>query len=162
MKPALKSFIVCLTAIAVLALGSCGIHDRNRIIDQNTEVENQNWGYHSRISCVFDIADAAIAYNLYLNLRVTPDYKYSNIFILIHQVGPDKKTETTRYEFTLADKDGQWLGRGTGNLYTYQVPFRTSYKFPVKGKYRIEIEQNMRDNPLHQVSDVGLRVEKAE
>ena len=36
--------------------------------------------------------------------------------------------------------------------------FRTNYKFPAKGVYHFYIEQNMRDNPLREVSDVGLRV----
>lgn len=132
------------------------------IVDKNEEIGNQNWSYNNKVSSDFTITDAAAAYNLYFNLRVTPDYRYSNIFVLIHQTGPDKKTETTRYEFTLASKDGEWLGQGTGNLYSYQVPFKTNYKFPAKGKYHIEIEQNMRDNPLHQVSDAGVRVERAE
>jgi len=41
------------------------------------------------------------------------------------------------------------------------VSFLTNYKFPAKGVYHFEIEQNMRDNPLREVNDVGLRVEKA-
>ncbi len=92
---------------------------------------------------------------------MTADYKYSNIFILIHQTNPDKKASTIRYEFKLANADGEWLGDGSGNIYTYQVPFRTNYKFPARGTYTFEMEQNMRDNPLHEVSDVGMRVEKA-
>jgi gliding motility-associated lipoprotein GldH len=162
MNQALKSFSFCITTAVILIISGCNITDQKMIVDQNTEIENQNWSYNNRISTDFNIADTTIAYNLYFNLRVTPDYRYSNIFVLIHQTGPDKKTTTTRYEFTLANQDGEWLGQGTGNLYNYQVPFKTRYNFPQKGKYRIEIEQNMRDNPLRQVSDAGLRVEKAE
>ncbi len=106
------------------------------------------------------IDDEKKAYNLYMNLRVTADYKYSNLFVLISQTGPDKKSKVTRYELKLASKDGEWLGAGSGNLYSYQLPFRTNYKFPAKGVYHFYIEQNMRDNPLREVSDVGLRAEK--
>lgn len=80
------------------------------------------------------------------------------LFIKPRQI---KKTSVTRYEVKLAGKDGEWFGKGSGNLYSYQVPFKTNIKFPAKGNYHFEIEQNMRDNPLHEVSDVGLRVEKA-
>ncbi len=147
---------------AALLLCGCHVTDPKMIVDNNVEIGDQNWTYNNRVATDFVITDASLAYNLYLNLRVTPDYKYSNIFVLIHQTGPDKKTSTTRFEFTLADKDGEWYGNGTGNLYSYQIPFKTNYKFPAKGKYHVEIEQNMRDNPLRQVSDAGLRVEKAE
>jgi gliding motility-associated lipoprotein GldH len=96
-----------------------------------------------------------------MNLRVTSDYKYSNIFVLISQSGPNIKNASQRYEMRLADKEGQWLGKGSGNLYSYQEPFLVNHIFPAKGTYTFLIEQNMRDNPLREVSDVGLRVEKA-
>ncbi|MBC7758415.1 MAG: gliding motility lipoprotein GldH, partial [Phormidesmis sp. FL-bin-119] len=63
-------------------------------------------------------------------------------------------------EFKLALPDGEWLGSGSGNLYSYQIPLKENFKFTLKGKYVIELEQNMRDNPLDHVSDVGVRVEK--
>jgi gliding motility-associated lipoprotein GldH len=162
MKQALKSFSYLITAALAFVLGGCNITDSKRVVDQNMEIENQNWTYNNKVRSDFTVDNPTVAYNLYLNLRVTPNYRYSNIFVLVHQTGPDKKTETTRYEFKLATPEGEWLGQGTGNLYSYQVTFKTSYKFPTQGKYHIEIEQNMRDNPLHNVSDAGLRVEKAQ
>jgi gliding motility-associated lipoprotein GldH len=162
MKQALKSFIICLSAMLMLAVGACNVTDQKMIVDQNNQIDNQNWSYNNKVISDFTIADESALYNLYFNLRVTPDYRYSNIFVLIHQTGPDHKTITTRFEFKLANLDGEWLGQGTGNLYSYQLPFKTRYRFPTKGKYRIQIEQNMRDNPLHEVSDAGLRVEKVQ
>lgn len=149
------------TVFAAIMLSSTGCTDKSAIIDQNSEVPNHNWTYLNRFKYDVKIDDEKIPCNLYMNLRVTADYKYSNIFVLITQIGPDKKTEVRRYELKLADKDGEWLGKGSGNLYSYQSPFRTNYKFPAKGVYHFYIEQNMRDNPLREVSDVGMRVEKA-
>jgi gliding motility-associated lipoprotein GldH len=94
-----------------------------------------------------------------MNLRHTADYKYSNIFVLIHQIAPGGKKVTQRKEFQLAYPDGEWLGSGAGNLYTYQLPFKEGYKFDAAGTYTFIFEQNMRDNPLREVRDVGMRVE---
>jgi gliding motility-associated lipoprotein GldH len=149
-------------AVLAMAINGCNITDSKMIVDQNTEIDNQIWSYNNKVRSDFEIKNTAIAYNLYLNLRVTPNYKYSNIFVLIHQTGPDNKTETIRYEFKLANPDGEWLGAGTGNLYSYQTIFKSNFKFALAGKYHVEIEQNMRDNPLRNVSDAGLRVEKSE
>jgi len=157
MKLALSFFC---TTLLVVMLSGC--NDPKAITDQNTPVNNHNWTYAGKFSYAVKIADEKIPYNLYMNLRVTADYKYSNLFVLITQTGPGKKTKITRYELKLAGKDGEWLGSGSGNLYSYQVPFKTNYKFPAKGVYHFAIEQNMRDNPLREVSDVGLRVEKAQ
>ncbi len=147
-------------AVLLLLFGGCA--DTAAVIDQNKEIVNNNWSYSNKIKYTVKIDDGQMPYNLYLNLRVTGDYKYSNVFVLIYQTGPDGKPTGVRYEFKLANPDGEWLGQGSGNLYNYQIPFRLNYKFPAKGAYTFQIEQNMRDNPLHEVSDVGLRIEKAQ
>jgi gliding motility-associated lipoprotein GldH len=144
---------------ALLAFMLNGCSDPNAIIDQNTSINNRNWSYANQITNSFKIDDPNRLYNIYINLRVTGEYKYSNIFVLLHKSGP-KLGGVTRFEIKLANPDGEWLGQGSGNLYSYQVPVMTNFKFPEKGSYTFTIEQNMRDNPLHEVNDVGIRVEK--
>ncbi|HTH83579.1 MAG TPA: gliding motility lipoprotein GldH [Mucilaginibacter sp.] len=158
MKSALNYFLLGLTACILLSAAGCT--DPKMVVDQNTAIPNHNWAYSNKITNTVKIDDETVPYNLYMNLRIGGGYKYSNLFVLIYQAGTDKKA--VRYEFKLANPDGEWLGQGSGNLYSYQVPFRQNYKFPAKGTYTFTIEQNMRDNPLHEVSDVGLRVEKAQ
>lgn len=160
MRALSKLALVLMLFVAALQLSGCS--DPNAVLDQNAEIVNNNWSYAHKVGYDVKIDDPSKAYNLYLNLRVTAAYKYSNLFVLISRGGPGLKPATTRFEFTLANKDGEWLGKGSGNLYSYQMPFLTQYKFPAKGVYHFQIEQNMRDNPLHEVSDVGLRVEKAQ
>lgn len=152
----LRSIKYCL----LLLIASFTACSDNAVVDTNQVVNGLNWSYINRVKIPVKIDDNSKAYRLYFNLRHTADYKYSNIFILIHQSGPGMKTETSRKEFQLAYPDGEWLGKGSGNLYTYQLPFRENYRFPAKGTYTFVFEQNMRDNPLREVSDVGLRVEE--
>lgn len=134
----------------------------NAVIDTNFAISNHNWSYIKKVKVPVIITNVSKKYNLYINLRHTADYKYSNIFVLIHQTGLDKKRTTLRKEFQLAYPDGEWLGSGSGNIYSYQLPFQENYTFPKAGTYTFEFEQNMRDNPLRQVTDVGLRIEPAE
>jgi len=158
MKKGLVFFYLVLSASLLLFAGCA---DPNTVIDQNSEVANHNWTYLNRFKFTFKIDDEKPGYNLYMNLRVTGDYKYSNLFVLISQTGPGIKNAVKRYEMRLAKKDGEWLGKGSGNLYSFQEPFLINHKFPAKGTYTFTLEQNMRDNPLREVSDVGMRVEKA-
>jgi len=153
--------ILCFIPVFLIAAAFSGCADPNAIVDKNTGIDNHNWSYVNLVKYDVEIDNEKIPYNLYFNLRVTGDYKYSNIFILMHENGPGVKNDVNRYEFKLANADGEWLGKGSGNLYEYQMMFRANYMFPAKGVYHFAIEQNMRDNPLHEVSDVGLRVEKA-
>ena len=157
MKAALKILYVFLGCSSLLIAGCT---DANAVLDQNARIDNLNWAYVNKIKYDVAIEDTTVAYNLYLNLRVTADYKYANLFALIGEGRAGSKPHYTRYEFKLANPDGEWLGKGSGNLFSYQIPFKTDYHFPARGTYHFEIEQNMRNNPLREVSDVGLRVEK--
>jgi gliding motility-associated lipoprotein GldH len=153
--------IVYLFPLIVIAIALCSCADKNTVVDQNTPITNHNWTYGNKVKFDVNIDNPKIPYSLYFNLRITADYRYSNIFIMLHQSGPSTKDTSNRLEFKLANTDGEWYGTGSGNLYSYQMLFLSDYKFPAKGIYHFTIEQNMRDNPLHEVSDVGLRVEKA-
>lgn len=154
-----RKLLSALSMAALMATISCG--DPKAVMDNNTEIPNQNWSYGKKVSYDVVIDDANTAYNLYLNVRVTASYRYSNLFVIISQTGSGLQNKGTRYEFKLASPTGEWLGKGSGSMYSYQMPFKTQYRFPAKGKYHFEIEQNMRDNPLKAVNDVGLRIEKA-
>jgi gliding motility-associated lipoprotein GldH len=141
------------------AISAC--NEPGTLLDQSTAISNHNWFYNNKTKTEVKITDTSVPYNLYFNLRHSADYRYSNIFILVHENSPDHHTKTIRYEFKLANPDGEWLGNGSGNLYNYRLALKTNYRFPAPGTYSFIIEQNMRDNPLRKISDVGLRVEKA-
>ncbi|RVU01306.1 gliding motility lipoprotein GldH [Mucilaginibacter limnophilus] len=149
---------IYLSMILALLLGGCA--NPNTIIDDNKEIPNHNWAYVNRAAYDVQIDDPNSLYNIYCNLRITADYKYSNIFIIFRRGEHGKKPQATRYEFKLANPDGEWLGAGSGNVYSYRFKLLTNYKLPAKGKYHFELEQNMRDNPLKGVSDAGITIEK--
>lgn len=154
-----RESILLLFTLVLLGLASC--QDTQTVADNNFEIAGHNWSYTEKVQVPVMIENPDLPYNLYVNLRLTSRYKYSNIFLLIHIVGPDGKKTTERKEFKVALPDGEWLGSGSGDLYSFQMPFKEKFKFPLKGKYVIELEQNMRDNPLNNISDAGVRVEKA-
>lgn len=130
----------------------------NTIVDSNMSMPARNWNYANKVKTVIEIKDAGKPVSIYFKLRHTSDYKYANIFVLFEIKGGGQKKQTRRYEYKLAEPDGQWNGSGSGNLYTYVMPLLTNYRFPAAGKYELAIEQNMRDNPLKEISDAGIKV----
>lgn len=134
----------------------------NAIVDNFFTIPNQHWTYAQPIKTAVGITNPEKGYNIYINLRHTDAYKYANIWFKVSIISPDKKKETKRVEFNLASPDGAWLGTTAGNLFTCQLPYKQNFKFTQKGKYLIIVEQNMRDNPLDGVNDLGLRVEVVE
>lgn len=127
------------------------------VVDSNVEIPDRKWTYRNHVVTAFEIKDNTKAYNIYFKLRHTAEYKYANIFILTH-FKDGKNVNNQRFEFQLAKSDGEWLGSGSGNVFSYTLPMFENYRFPRNGKFEIEIEQNMRDNPLVEVSDIGVLV----
>jgi gliding motility-associated lipoprotein GldH len=135
--------------------------DKNRVFESNITIKKNKWSLDDRPVFYVDIQDTVSAHNVYFNVRNTGNFKYSNLFILLTVEVPQSKPETNRYEFRLADPDGKWLGSGLGDIYSNRIKLEEKIKFPKKGVYKFTIEQNMRDNPLEGIEDVGLRIEKA-
>jgi gliding motility-associated lipoprotein GldH len=149
-------FIFCLGML--LSVFAC--QNQQVVVDENQVINQARWSYVNPIKIKVLIVDTAAAYTLFINLRHSEAYAYSNIFIRIKQCNPNKTQTVWRKEYTLANLDGEWLGTGSGNLRSHQLVLFKNHHFRQPGTYVFELEQNMRDNPLKEVSDIGLRVEK--
>ncbi|MCU0441170.1 MAG: gliding motility lipoprotein GldH [Bacteroidia bacterium] len=141
----------------VFGLQAC---DPQRVFDDNKLINGEAWYYKTTFPFEVQITDTQAYYNVYVNLRVNADYKYSNIFLWLNTTNPDRKTDKRRVEIKLADESGKWLGSGLGDLYDYQFPVYQKVRFPHSGFYRFEVEQNMREDTLQHIKAVGVRVEK--
>lgn len=148
---------IILISVAMI-LNSC---DANRIFEAHENIENDNWFVNQKPSFFVEIKDTVSEHNIYFNIRHTGLYKYSNLFVLLTIQGPKSKAETQRYEFKLAEADGKWLGSGLGDIYSNQILMIEKIKFPKSGVYSFTFEQNMRDNPLAGIEDIGMKISKS-
>ena len=140
----------------IFLLASC---TNNNLVDTNEAVADNNWTYAKAAKATVEIKDITKPYKFYFKLRHTSDYRYSNIYVMVSIKG-SAFNKSIRYEFKLATSSGEWLGKGSGDIYTNNFSLLNDYRFAKAGKYNIEIEQNMRDNPLIGISDVGITVSK--
>lgn len=130
----------------------------NALVDKNVAIDGHTWDYENKPHIEVEVTDNSQRYDVFLNFRHTSQYPYSNVFILMHQQHPSGFRDTTRVEIRLAEPDGRWLGKGTGSVFNHQQKVKSNYVFPDTGRYVFSFEQNMRENPLPAVSDIGLRV----
>ncbi len=143
-------------AFTLFFITSC---DEAKLIDENKDLPAQEWFYKNRLVFDVNIEDTNKTYNIFLNLRVGNDYKYNNFFVLVHQTSPSQNVTKERKEIVLIDESGNWLGKGLGDLYDYQVPIYPQYRFKEKGIYHFELEQNMREDTLTHLYAAGMRIE---
>ncbi len=154
----MRAYLLFLFAIT-LTLTSC---DSNRVFEENTEIVSGVWDMNQRLSYDFEIPDTTTKYNIYFNVRNTDDYPFSNLYVFSHIDFPNGKSGIDTIELPLVYPDGSWVGEGQGEIHDCQLMFRKGVRFPVAGKYHMEVEQAMRMEKLPGVKDVGVRIERAE
>lgn len=134
--------------------------DRKRVFEAYQKLDENGWNKDSVVVFKVPLTDTIKNNNLYLNIRNKGTYKYSNIYLFLSVISPDKTMRTDTVEFTLADPSGRWKGSGIGGLHDNQILYKSSVYFPRKGIYTFRIKQGMRDNVLEGIRDIGLRIEK--
>ena len=151
--------IVLLSILGIVSLSSC---DPNLIYEENKAVENNTWASDDIKIFEFDIEDTISPINIYINLRTTSEYPYSNIYMYLSSEYPTGEYFKDTLEFILAEPDGKWLGENTGTVVEFQTIIASGGRFSRAGTYKFSLQQAMREEELGEVIDVGMRVEKKE
>lgn len=100
--------------------------------------------------------------NIFLVLRNNEHYKYSNIYFFITLEKPTGIQETDTLQYRMANSDGNWTGKGMGNVKENLLLYRENENFTDTGMYKIHIQHGMRANQLKGLEDLGLIIQKAE
>lgn len=141
----------------ILVLSSC---DRNVVFEENLKFPENRWEQKSNIIFTTEIKDTLTPYNIYINVRNAGGYQFSNLFVFFTTQTPTGKRERDTVELTLADPSGKWLGEGLGDIWDNRLLFKNNFLFPEKGVYTFTLEQAMRIDPLPQLMDIGIRIER--
>lgn len=136
---------------------SCG---NGVLFEENIRIDDATWKSSSPAKFEISVEDTVTGYDFYINVRNTGEYRFSNMYLFIGTVFPDGKTIRDTVECIMANPMGEWLGSGVGDLHEQSILFKRAVNFPMKGNYRFEFVQAMRQDPLPGIADVGLRIEQ--
>ena len=123
------------------------------------------WATSDRAVMEFEVSDTVSQHNFYLNVRNTEAYPYRNLYVFVKTEFPNGKSSRDTVGVILADASGRWLGSGNGYLSSSQhlsntIMYQYNKRFPLKGSYKVEIEQAMRVDTLEGIRNVGLKIER--
>lgn len=126
------------------------------------------WDHKFTPTFEFEVTDTTRFYTVYFLIRHTDAYPYANVWMNMYTRQPGDTTFTKqRVNVQLAvpsgKNAGQWMGRGMGEIWEQRLRITHEGDPTIlarKGKYAIRFEQNMRVNPLNEILQVGVRVEK--
>jgi gliding motility-associated lipoprotein GldH len=129
------------------------------IFEKSVAIPGHQWKSDFRPAFEFNISDTTTLYNIFLVLRHTEKYNFNNIYINLYVKGPGiDSTIKIQQDVSLASNE-EWRGTGMDDI--YELRSTLAARQPLKaGSYTFTIEQIMREDPLLEVLNVGLRLEK--
>jgi gliding motility-associated lipoprotein GldH len=154
---------VIAVACGALLLAGCA---ENVVFQADAPIPEGVWESAFSPEFSFDIADTVNKHDMYIDVRHTGDYAYSNLYLIVDMNGPGGRAKRDTVECILAAPSGRWLGKGTGFIFASRtrhakVLYRMGNRFPSGGRYTVRITQAMRDDPLPSVIDVGVSIERS-
>ncbi|WP_298542242.1 gliding motility lipoprotein GldH [uncultured Aquimarina sp.] len=158
----LKFFTLLFLLIGIV---SC---DDTRVFDEYKTVSD-SWEKDEKISFTLPELDSLQVYNLFINVRNTNDYKFSNLFLISEMEFPNGKIVTDTLEYEMAKPNGEWLGVGFTDLKESKLWYKANVNFAEEGVYKVVLQHAMRKNgetlginSLEGITDIGFRIEFAE
>lgn len=129
-----------------------------RIFEENKKIEGNEWSKFDTLRFYVNITDTADSRDIYVSIRNSNDYQFSNMFVFVKTIAPGGNFIKDTLEITLADKAGIWLGKGIGDVNEVSQVYKKNVRFALPGIYTFEYVQGMRSEPLLGVLDVGIRI----
>lgn len=153
-KPVSTSCLILLTSYFLF---SCTTVD---LYEKSVAIPGHQWKSNYKPSFDFTIKDSSAPYRLFFILRHNEKYNFNNIFINVYVKGPGQDTvQKIQQNLVLATNDKGWLGTGMDDIYEHRIPLGPDQSLKA-GNYTFTIEQIMREDPLENVLNAGLRIEK--
>jgi gliding motility-associated lipoprotein GldH len=140
----------------LIVLLSC---DPGRVYEKNIKVPDGIWDKDNKLSFEVFIDDTLSGHNLYVNVRNTSLYPFSNLYLFIETTAPSGHTIRDTVEVILANERGKWLGSGLGDIWDLQQVYKENVRFAQRGNYSFQYQQAMRMDKLPFILDSGLRIE---
>jgi gliding motility-associated lipoprotein GldH len=140
-----------------LIASSCTTID---LFEKTVPIPNHAWQNSFRPTFDFIIKDTTSPYQLFLVLRHNEKYNYNNIYINLYIRQPGQDTaEKFQLDLQLASNEKGWNATGMDDIYEHRIKLGIP-RLLQAGNYKFTLEQIMRENPLQNVLDAGIRVEK--
>ncbi|HWI89671.1 MAG TPA: gliding motility lipoprotein GldH [Flavisolibacter sp.] len=155
----INSYTVFFSTIVtcILFLSSCQSID---LYEKVVNIPRQEWKSNFKPQFNFTINDTQSRYDVYVIIRHNEKYEFNNIWISLAYQLKGQQPVAGQYELPLANNEG-WLGIAMDDLYEHRIRITPADGILFKeGDYTFTIGQIMRKDPLENVLNVGLRIEK--
>ena len=158
MKKVFRIIFFLIPGSLLLFQTSCTTVD---VFEKNAAIPQHAWSSQFKPSFSFEIKDTAARYNVYIVLRHTDAYRYKNIWVNLAIQPPTGDPRSQPLHLELATDEKGWLGSGMDDIFEHRIIINPERPASLKaGTYQYTVSNIMRDDPLNNILNVGIRLEK--
>jgi gliding motility-associated lipoprotein GldH len=144
-------------AIIFLSIGC----NKIAVYEKITTLPQHSWKANEPLQFDIEITDTNSYYQLYYVLRHTNDYPFNNLFVQTKFTTPGDTAKMIQEEIVLTDGNKTWLGQRFNNVIEQRLASNSVLVKPTKpGLFTVQLTNIMRLNPLPNLMQVGVRVQK--
>ena len=155
----LKSFLL----LSLLTALSCGSSETQM---EFQELPTTGWPQHTPVRFSLQVNDSLHPHDIFIHLRHSNDYPFSNIFLITSLSHPNGEVITDTLSYDLAAANGLWLGSGSG-IITQSLPYKKNVIFNTSKPYTLSVYQSVRElgatkgiAVLPAITEVGYSLKK--
>jgi len=148
-------------ALILVLLVNCRSID---LYERTVDVPKHAWKSDFTPQFDFEIKDTLALYEASLVLRHTDGYRFNNIWLEVQVETPDS-LYSFRTEKKLGDNEKGWLGTGLNDVFEHRISLNpelasAGISFRKSGTYTFRLTQLMREDPLPNILQAGIRIER--
>jgi len=148
------SLIILLVSFSFTSCTTVDLYERT------VSLPDHEWKSTNKPEFNFTITDTTVLYQVFFVIRHTEKYNYKNIWVNYYYQPPNDSLHKEMREFELATNEKGWLGTGMDDLYEHRIKLAPNPGKLKAGSYKFILENIMREDPLKEVLNVGVRIEK--
>ncbi len=149
--------IVSLFFVGIFLLVSC---NNSRVYNKYNDIEDHTWDKDSVCFFSYNAEDTINHYDVLLNIRHNSEFRFQNLWLFTVSTDPNGNIAKDTLECYLYNQLGEPLGQDYFFVYEMPLFYMQNIKFPIKGEYKFEIYQAMRDTILKGVESIGLTIQQ--
>lgn len=150
-----KTFLAA--GLVFILLSSC---QSNGVFEKVAFFQKHEWESKYQPDFQFAVTDTNALYHIYAVIRHEDAYRYNNLWVQFSTQSPGESAKKQLLNLRLADNRRGWLGSGMDDVFDHRIRLTQA---PIKlksGTYSFKLQQAMREDPLPNMLNAGVRVEK--
>lgn len=124
------------------------------------QIKSGSWDKKNTLSIPLDSLriNPLKKYTASIELTHNNQYPYQNLWLIVSTNFRDTLMVCDTMDIRLTDKNGRWIGNGTGGLHQLSVPYKASLTLDSTRNYTVCIRHFMSDEILMGVEKIGLKI----